>query len=256
MPPKPIIAVTTCVKEMDNYRWHATVETYTNAIVEAAEAVPVLVPSMGERIDLDAVLDRVDGVIITGSRSNVHPSNYGHEETDDHGPFDHDRDATTLPLIRQTVERGVPLLAICRGIQEMNVALGGTLATEIQTRPGVMDHRAPEADHHDDRFAIRHPVRLDADAHLATHFGADEIQVNSLHRQAIDTLSEHLHVEARAKDGTIEAVRVREAKGFAFGVQWHPEYWSVRDDPSHRIFKAFGEAARAYHAQTFGLAAE
>jgi putative glutamine amidotransferase len=254
---QPIVAVATDVRQFENYSWHAVPHQYLEAAVSAAGVLPVLVPSFGARLDLDELLGRVDGVMLTGSKSNVHPSLYGAEATEANGPYDEARDATTMPLIRKAIERGVPLLAICRGIQELNVALGGSLATEIQEREGVMDHRAPVSDVQDERFAIRHPVRIEPGSCLAGVFGADEVMVNSVHRQAIERLGDRLQPEAVAPDGTLEAVSVRGAKAFAVGVQWHPEYWAATDDTSARIFRAFGDAARAHAARRgAALAAE
>ena len=136
---QPLVAVSTDVRQFDNYVWHAAPRQYLEAAIAGAGVFPVLVPSFGDRLDLDRLLDSVDGVMLTGARSNVHPSLYGGEASEANGPYDHERDATTLPLIRKAIERGVPLLAICRGIQELNVALGGTLATEIQELPGLID---------------------------------------------------------------------------------------------------------------------
>ena len=159
------------------------------------------------------------------------------------------RDATSLPLIRRAIERGVPLLAICRGIQELNVALGGTLATEIQELDGRMDHRAPQSDQQAERFAIRHPVHIKPGSCLASVMQSDSVQVNSVHRQAIDSPAPQLDIEAVADDGTIEAVSVKNCpRSFAVGVQWHPEYWVKSDSPSRKIFAAFGDAARAHKA--------
>src|SRR5690606_13288709 len=209
----------------ENYTWHAAPQQYLEAAVAVAGVLPVLVPSFGDRIDLDSVLDNVDGVLITGSRSNVNPELYGGEATEENGPYDPARDSTSIPLIRHAIERGVPLLAICRGIQEMNVALGGTLATEIQEREGVWDHRAPVSDNQDERFAIRQPVQIKEGSCLASVFGAGEIMINSVHRQAVEKLGERLQVEAVAPDGTVEAISVIGSRAFAVGVQWHPEYW-------------------------------
>ena len=245
----PIVVVPTDKREMDVYDWHATPDQYLEAALVAGGVMPLMVPAMGERLDLDGLLKRVDGVMITGSKSNVHPSYYGQEATEANGPYDRDRDQTTLPLIRKAIESGVPLLAICRGIQEMNVALGGTLATEIQEREGAMDHRSPESDEQDVRFGITQPVHIAENSCLAGVFGAGEIKVNSLHRQAVDRLGAQLQVEAVAPDGTVEAVSVIGAKAFAVGVQWHPEYWAKSDDASKRLFKAFGDAVRAYAAR-------
>lgn len=246
---QPLVAVSTDVRQLDNYTWHAAPVQYIKAALDVAEVFPVLVPSLGDALDLDSLLDAVDGVLVTGSKSNVHPDLYGGQAIEANGPYDRDRDATTLPLIRRAIERGVPLLAICRGIQEMNVALGGTLAAELQEREGALDHRAPESDRQDERFAIRQKVEIGAGGCLAGLFSSSEIMVNSIHRQGIDSVAPGLHVEAVAEDGTIEAVSVMDAPDFALGVQWHPEYWAASDADSARLFHAFGDAVRAHAAQ-------
>ncbi|MEO9613517.1 MAG: gamma-glutamyl-gamma-aminobutyrate hydrolase family protein [Nitratireductor sp.] len=253
-----LVAVSTDVRVFDRYTWHATPHQYVEAALSGANVLPMLLPCFGARIDFDALLDQVGGVLITGSKTNVHPALYGGDATERNGPYDEARDATTLPLIRKAIERGVPLLAICRGIQELNVALGGTLATEIQERPGIMDHRAPPSEFHDERFAIRHRVSFAEGSCLADLFETGAIEVNSVHRQAVGRLSPRLDIEAVAEDGTVEAVSVPGAKGFAIGVQWHPEYWVETDSASRRIFQAFGSAVRAYVAERghAGAAAE
>ncbi|WP_144379060.1 gamma-glutamyl-gamma-aminobutyrate hydrolase family protein [Mesorhizobium amorphae] len=245
---QPLVAVSTDVRQFDNYTWHAAPRQYLEAAIAGAGVFPVLVPSFGDRLDLDELLSSVDGVMMTGSKSNVHPSLYGGDASEANGPYDPDRDATTLPLIRRAIERGVPLLAICRGIQEMNVALGGSLATEIQEREGSLDHRAPVSDNQDERFAIRQSVSIKPGSCLAGVFGAGDVMVNSVHRQAVDRLGAKLQVEAVATDGTVEAVSVRDSRSFAVGVQWHPEYWVKSDSVSQRVFKAFGDAVRAHAA--------
>lgn len=242
---QPIVAVSTDVRQFENYTWHAAPRQYLDAALSVAGVLPVLVPSFGERLDIEALLERVDGVMLTGSKSNVHPSLYGREATEENGPYDEARDATTVPLIRLAIERGVPLLAICRGLQELNVALGGTLDSEVQEMEGRIDHRAPVSDDQDLRFAIRQKVEIRPGTCLAQVFGAGEIMVNSVHRQAVGRLGNRLQVEAVAEDGTVEAVSVAGAPAFAVGVQWHPEYWARSDDASARIFRAFGEAAAA-----------
>lgn len=248
MVPRPLVLLSSDQKQIGDALWHATPSTYVEAVIFGAAAMPVLLPSMAGALDLDAILDRVDGVVLTGARSNVHPELYDEAETPEHAPFDAARDATTLPLARRAIERDVPLLAICRGFQELNVALGGSLHAEIQTFEGRMDHRAPEAPTEDSRYAIRHPVRLTQDGGLARLIGAEEVAVNSLHHQGLARLAPGLVVEATAPDGTIEAVRVEWATTFAYGVQWHPEYWVRSDAPSARIFAAFGEAVREHAA--------
>ncbi|HMB48046.1 MAG TPA: gamma-glutamyl-gamma-aminobutyrate hydrolase family protein [Afifellaceae bacterium] len=251
----PLILVTSDVKPIDGYNWHAAIDTYLKALTLTG-AMPFILPNLAGGIDLDAALDRVDGVLVTGSRSNVHPSHYSEEPSAAHEPYDEARDATTLPLIRRAIERGVPMLAICRGIQELNVALGGSLITEAQEQPGRMDHRAPVSDHHDERFALAHDVHYEAGAGMAEITGGPTVRVNSLHRQIIGRLADRLVVEAKAEDGTIEAVRVAGAAAFAYGVQWHPEYWAASDKPSNDIFTAFANAARNHGARRTAIAAE
>lgn len=246
---KPLILITADVKLVDGYNWHAAPATYLNAVIKGSSGIPLVLPSFGEEINFDEVLDRVDGVLATGSRSNVYPELYGEKPTEENGPYDHDRDATTLPLLRRAIERGIPVFAICRGMQELNVALGGSLLTEIQELDGRMDHRAPTSENPDERFKIAHPITVGQNTQLASVLGSDTVEVNSLHRQALGTLGNSLIVEARAADGTIEAVSVANAPGYVVATQWHPEYWVSTDSPSQKLFSAFGDAARAYKAK-------
>jgi len=241
----PIVLFTSDVRDFDGYTWHSAPTTYMEAVLGIAGGLPVILSAFGPRLDLDAVLDRVDGVVATGSKTNVHPSHYGVTATEAMGPYDEARDATSLPLIRRAIERGVPLFCICRGLQELNVALGGSLASDVQELPGRMDHRYPEAPDMDGKFAIRHGVAVAPGGCLGRIVGG-EIAVNSLHRQAVARLADRLVVEATAPDGTIEAVSVKDAPGFALGVQWHPEYWAASDGPSRAILEAFGAAIAAH----------
>jgi putative glutamine amidotransferase len=250
----PLVAVAADCKEIDGNRWHAAAETYLRAVIVGIGGVPLIVPAFGETIDVDALLDRVDGLLLPGSRSNVHPSRYGETPSAEAEPYDQRRDATTLLLIRVALARGVPLFAICRGMQELNVALGGTLIPEVHRLAGRHDHRAPVADDQDARFAIRQDVTIAAGGALAKVLGAGTAQVNSLHRQAIGHRADRLAVEATAPDGTIEAVRVSDAPGFAIGVQWHPEYWVESDQPSSKLFAAFAHAIRTRMAARAGVA--
>lgn len=183
--PSPLIAIPADTRELDGYAWHATPHQYVNAVVKGTGATAIIVPALIEGNDIDAILDRVDGVMLSGSRSNVHPSLYGGDESESNGPYDRARDTTTMALTRRAIERGIPLLAICRGIQELNVALGGTLATEIQEKPGVWDHRRPEVPERDRMYAIRQKVHVKEGSCIAGALGAGEFEVNSLHRQAI-----------------------------------------------------------------------
>lgn len=239
----PLVAVAADVKDIEGYRWHAAADTYLRALREAAKVMPVILPSFPDT-DFEALLARVDGVLLPGSRSNVHPTHYGEPESETAKPYDQSRDSTTLPLIRAAIEREIPLFAVCRGIQELNVAAGGTLLSEIQDLEGRHDHRAPQDDDQKVRFAIRQDVDIVDGGRLAEILGTGRLRVNSLHRQAVGILGDRLVVEALAPDGTIEAVSVKGVPTFAIGVQWHPEYWVTSDEPSRKLFAAFGDAVR------------
>lgn len=240
---RPLIAITTDYKDVAPYMWHATPSPYVDAIANVSEGLPLLVPSIGDRLDIDELLHRADGILVTGSRTNVHPSHYGVEAHEDHEPFDHDRDSTTLPLIRRAIELGIPLLAICRGFQELNVALGGTITAAFQKNRQIENHDYPENGPMDERFKLSHTVSIEEGSCLGEILGSD-IQVNSLHTQALERIAEGLTVEAWHEDGTVEGVSVKGAPGFAVGVQWHPEYWASTDSASNKLLRAFGEAAR------------
>lgn len=240
---KPLIGLPACVRELDGQPFHVIGDKYVRAVAQAADAVPVVLPSLAELLDMPAALAGLDGIVLTGSPSNVHPRHYGQAPTPIHEPHDPERDATTLPLIEAVLERGLPLFAICRGMQELNVALGGTLHPRVHELPGRMDHRRPQSDDLDVQYGKRHSIRLTPGGQLqAIAGGAEEVEINSLHWQAIDALSDRLEVEARAPDGTVEAVRVRDARSFALGVQWHPEYKVLEDPLSTALFRAFREA--------------
>lgn len=239
-----IVGIPACTKIIGELVQHATPARYGAALIGAAGAIPVLLPPVGE--GMLAALDRIDGLLLSGSPSNVEPHRYGVDGSETPDSHDPHRDGTTLPLVRAALARAMPVLAICRGIQELNVALGGTLHQRVHALPGRMDHRAGTGTM-DEQFRLKHPVTLSGD--LARIVGATEIMVNSLHGQAIDRPAEGFVIEAVAPDGTIEAVRVATAPGWAFGVQFHPEWHHADDPPSRAIFRAFGEACRA-HART------
>lgn len=251
----PLIMVTSDRKMIEDYAWHGAVDTYLKALTWAG-TVPVMVPSLGETLDVDALLSRADGLLLTGARSNVHPRRYGMEPEPRSEPYDEARDETVFALVPRAIEMGVPLFAICRGFQELNVILGGSLIAEAQERPGVLDHRAKPEESIDERYGLAHEVAFEAGSQLAEIVGAPSVTVNSYHRQAIDRLAPGLIVEALAPDGTIEAVRVDGARNFAFGVQWHPEYWAASDAPSGALFSAFAEAAEQRAAMRLPMAAE
>jgi putative glutamine amidotransferase len=235
-----IVGIPACTVEVRGHHQHATPARYGAAVIGGSGAMPILLPPVGE--GLLHMLDRIDGLLLSGSPSNVAPACYGVEQDETPEWHDPHRDATTLPLIRTALARGLPVLAICRGIQELNVALGGTLHQRVHTVPGRMDHRAGEGTM-DQRYAAKHDIALTGQ--MARILGRTATKVNSLHGQAIDRLAPGLVVEATAPDGTIEAVRVTNAPGWAFGVQWHPEWRFAESADSMALFHAFGEACRA-----------
>jgi putative glutamine amidotransferase len=246
--PRPFIGVTACLKERDESFFHSVQKKYVDAVIMGAAAVPMIVPAAGDVVAADAILDRLDGLMLTGSPSNVGPHLYGGPEPRADNLADPARDATTLPLIRRAVAREIPILAICRGIQELNVALGGSLHQHLHEVPGRDDHRSDKTRPRAERYEPRHPIRLTPDGLLQQLFETDEVIVNSLHGQGIERLAGTLTVEALAVDGTIEAVSVTGARTFMLGCQWHPEYSPVDDPWSRRLFQAFGEAAARYAA--------
>ena len=242
--PLPLIGVPADLREIGGQPFHAVGDKYLRAVMVACDAIPLAIPAFGDLYDLPDLLARLDGVLLTGSPSNVHPSYYDTAATPEHEPHDEARDATTLPLIHETLDQGVPMLAICRGMQELNVALGGTLHARVHELPARMDHRRPQHDDLDVQYGPRHEISLVEGGAFHALAGSTELTVNSLHWQALDQVASRLAVEATAADGTIEAVSVRGARGFALGVQWHPEYKVLDNDFSKRLFAAFGEAAR------------
>jgi putative glutamine amidotransferase len=242
----PLVGLPADTHESHGFLYHSIGDKYTRAVAEAALCTPVMIPSMIDVLNLDGLLDHFDGILMTGAISNVHPPHYGEEATPDHEPYDHARDATTLKLISRVIERGLPLFCICRGFQELNVVMGGTLETELQKGEGRLDHRSPKSDDVDIRYAPSHAINIRAGGMLEKILGKRETLVNSIHRQGIKRLAPRLAVEATASDGIIEAVSVRDAKTFAFGTQWHPEFRAMDNPDSVKIFAAFGEAVRAY----------
>ncbi len=250
---KPLIGISCCTKQFGIFGMpnHAASDTYVRATDEVIGAVPVLLPANGPTADIETLLDRLDGIILTGSRSNVQPTLYDGPPHAEGTPEDPARDQFTLPLIRAAVTRGVPILAICRGFQELNVALGGSLHQRLQDLPGRMDHSTPMQPSSRVRQGKAHAVRITRGGWLHRLAGCAEIPVNSLHNQGVNKLAPGLVTEAVAPDGTIEAVRVvasqaGHAPGFAVGVQWHPEYDWRSDAISRAIFEQFGAAVRAY----------
>lgn len=241
----PLVGVSACLKTSDGRGVHSVGDKYLAAVVDCAGATPIILPALGERLDRSALLARLDGLVLTGSPSNVHPTQYGDTPSAVAEPYDEARDATTLPLIRDAIAAGVPLLAICRGFQELNVALGGTLSPAIHEIPGRRDHRRPKSDDPDVQYGPAHEVTLAPGGVFEQIAGQPVIQVNSLHRQGVLRLADRLSAEGTAPDGTVEAVAVKDATALAVGVQWHPEYKARGNDFSRRLYAAFGAAAKA-----------
>jgi len=240
------------VRTFNERDFHTVNERYPNAVIDAAGCVPLVIPAIGPKIDCGAVLDGLDGLLLTGSPSNVEPFHYGGPPSREGTLHDPDRDATTLPLIREAVRRDMPVLAICRGIQELNVALGGTLHQRIFEMPERFNHRPrrrPMTIPESERYGPAHSVVLTPEGLLARLAGATEIMVNSLHGQGIDRPAPGLLVEAVAPDGQIEAVSLAGAR-FVVGVQWHPEYQPLANPFSRALFAAFSQACHATRAGT------
>jgi putative glutamine amidotransferase len=250
--PLPLIGVSACRKVTGPATSHCVGDKYVDAVIEAAHGLPLLIPAVGSAIDVEALLDRLDGVLLTGSPSNLDPELYGGGPRPAGDSTDSHRDATTLPLIRACIVRGTPLLALCRGLQEVNVAMGGSLFGRLHEAPGRADHRSDKTLSYALRYGPSHPVSLTAGGLLANLYdGAETIEVNSLHGQGIDRLAPGLAALATAPDGTIEAVGMPGARGFVLAVQWHPEWRAAATQTHRRLFAAFGDACRT-HLQTRG----
>jgi len=243
MSARPLIGIPADRRMVGAHPYHMVGEKYARAVLDAAQGAPLLIPPLAEELKLDELLERLDGLLFTGSPSNVEPHHYDGPPSAPGTLHDPARDATTLPLIRRAVEHGVPVFGICRGFQEMNVAFGGTLHQKLHEVPGYLDHRDDETQPLEVQYGPAHEVRLEPGGMLRALAASDRISVNSLHSQGIERLGEPLAVEARAPDGVIEAFRVSAARSFALAVQWHPE-WRVMTNPfSRALFAAFGQAA-------------
>lgn len=232
----------------DQYPAHAVGTMNAEAISDVAGAMPLLIPADPRFVSVPELLNSFDGFLFTGGRPNVHPEEYGEEETEAHGAFDRARDAIALPLIRALVERGQPFLGICRGFQEVNVAMGGSLYPEIRELPGRMNHRMPPDGTLEEKFALRHKVVFSEGGPFHRLFGAMEVMTNTLHGQGIKAPGPRIVIDGHAPDGTPEAIYVKDAPGFTLSVQWHPEYNAACDPVSRPLFEAFGDAVRSWAA--------
>jgi putative glutamine amidotransferase len=233
----------------DEYPVHAVGTMNSCAIAHVSGAMPLLIPADPDIVTVPELLEACDGFLLTGGRPNVHPEEYGEAETPAHGIFDRNRDAITLPLVRACVERGQPILGVCRGFQEVNVAMGGSLDPEIRDLPGRDNHRMPPEGTLAEKFALRHTVSLMPDGPFARLFGATEVLTNTLHGQGIRRPGKRVVIDGTAPDGTPEAIYVEGAKGFCLSVQWHPEWNAANDPVSRPLFEAFGLAARDWRAK-------
>ncbi|NRR29175.1 gamma-glutamyl-gamma-aminobutyrate hydrolase family protein [Oxalobacteraceae bacterium] len=247
----PIVLVPACVNQIGAHPNHTAQRKYVDTVQSGAGCMPLIVPALGAATDIDALLALADGILLTGSPSNVHSSLYGQELLDPKLPLDAARDATTLPLIRAALKRGIPLFAICRGFQEVNVALGGTLHQAVHGVAGMADHRENKELTLEQQYGPAHRVLLQQGGRMQRILdGASEIMVNSLHGQGIDLLAPSLVVEARADDGLVEAFSVADATGFSMAVQWHPEWQLAQNPVSIKLYQAFGQACRNYQSQS------
>lgn len=253
---RPLVGVIGNSHFIDNrYAAQVVGERNLRAISEVANAMPMMFAGAPEMTDVDELLGIVDGILLTGARANVHPSRFATEPNPMHEPYDAARDTVALAVIESCVARGIPVFGICRGMQEMNVAFGGSLHPEIRDIPGRINHRMPRlenGDIHPDPsvvFADRHDVKLEPGGMFARLLGQDIIRVNSLHGQGILELGPRVIIEGVADDGTIEAIRIEGATNFAIGVQWHAEYDPQTNPVNRALFAAFGEALAQKHAR-------
>ena len=255
----PLIGVTACRRDDDGHKLHKVSEKYVTCVPDPVGGVPLMIPALGNAMCLDSVVAHIDGLLLTGSPSNVLPAHYEGAASAEGTAHDADRDLTVLPLIRKAVAAGVPVLGICRGIQELNVALGGTLHQRIFDMADRFDHRMRRDASFEMKYRPAHQVRATEGGLLHRIAGQREFLVNSLHAQGIDRPGDGVVIEAVAPDGIVEAISVPGAAGFVFAVQWHPEWPQPIDGVNRRIFQAFGDAARAYAMQRrapAGIAAE
>ena len=251
---RPLVGISACFKENGRGGWHHAVgNKYVWAAIQAVGALPVLIPAFGPEFApedggmveaMDRLLDALDGVLLTGSPSNVEPHQYGGPDSRAGTAHDAVRDATTLPLIRHSIDRGVPLFAICRGAQEVNVALGGTLHQLVHEVEGRWDHRSPKSPDTDVNYGPAHCIDIVEGGLLQRLLGERRVKVNSLHAQGVDRLAPRARLEATAEDGQVEAFSVPDAPAFALALQWHPEHRALENPVSMKLFDAFAASCR------------
>ncbi|WP_120498237.1 gamma-glutamyl-gamma-aminobutyrate hydrolase family protein [Kiloniella sp. EL199] len=239
----PIVGVSACLYKADTPKpYHAVDDKYLRAVAVSSNTMPVIIPALGNLLDIPKLVSKLDGIMLTGSASNVHPDRYNTQPSPEAEPYDPMRDQTTFALINEALKQEVPLLAICRGFQELNVALGGSLHPQVSKIPGRMDHSSPDTKDMDIDYGPNHTISIAQNGCLFSILKSNEAKVNSLHYQAINQLGNGLVADAIAKDGTVEAISMPEQNSFVLGVQWHPEYKAADNNVSKDIFKAFGNA--------------
>jgi putative glutamine amidotransferase len=245
----PLIGVSSDRELQGDLPRHSAAEKYLDVLVSLSGGLPVIIPALHTHIDLEAIVERIDGLLVTGGYSNICPSHYGDENIEPDPLRDPHRDHTDLALIRLAHARGVPVFGICRGHQAINVAFGGTLHQQVHLHEGHMDHRENPDDPVDLRYGPAHEVELTPGGFMAGLLNTDRIRVNSLHAQAVNKVGKGLMVEARAPDGVIEAMSMPESETFILSVQWHPEWKARGNFVSEKLFRVFGERCRARRAQ-------
>lgn len=241
---KPLIGVPADRRIIDPHPFQMVGEKYLEAIIKGSNGLPLITPVMPDDVDIDELLAQFDGIFLTGSYSNVEPRHYNGEPSDEGTLHDPHRDAVTLPLAKRALETGVPVFAVCRGFQELNVVLGGTLHQKVHEVPGYNNHLENKNDPLEVQYGPSHAVNLVEGGLLRELAGSDTAMVNSLHAQGVAKLADGVSIEAVANDGLIEAFQVDDVPGFALAVQWHPEWRVMENEFSKVIFKAFGDACR------------
>ena len=241
---KPVVLVCADRQIVGDHPFHMAGEKYIKAVVEAADALPIILPALPHNDDISDLLEQVDGVLLTGAYANIQPQHYNAPPAPTDELQDPARDASTLPLIPRLIEMAVPLMGVCRGFQEVNVAFGGSLLHRVDENRAYFNHCKHSNAPLDVQYSVIHSVLVTPNSRLRHITGVDRFMVNSLHGQGIDRLGEGLVIEARAEDGLIEAVSVRDAEAFTMAVQWHPEWKTSENKEYSALFSAFGDACR------------